>query len=122
LFGIGEVGGRLSNILDFVFVFEGCRMSCCVVDSLVVRRNASPMTVSLFLLAFPGSMGMPLPLKRKNALEGPEVTGGVEGGRSSGLVSSRSASLSEHNDGVGASVTEDDCQDEPGFINRTGGG
>lgn len=97
-------------------------MSCCVVDSLVMRRDTSLMMVSLFLLTFSGSMGMPLPLKRKNALEGPEVAGGVEGGRSSGLVSSRSTSLSEHNDGVGASVTEEECQDELGFIDRTGGG
>lgn len=34
------------------------------------------------------------------------MTGGVDGTTSSGLAS---CSLSEHNEGVGASVTEDDC-------------
>jgi len=58
--------------------------------------------------------------------------GGVDGGRSSGLAVSSSRSLSEHNEGVGASVIDedphgrmanlavgaaqdrDDCEDESG--------
>jgi hypothetical protein len=67
------------------------------------------MVTSLFRLCIrSGSMGIPFPLKRKNALDGPVATiGGVDGGGSSRLVSSRSMSLSEHSEGVGASVTEE---------------
>lgn len=35
------------------------------------------------------------------------LIGGVDGGWSSGLVASRSISLSEHREGVGASVTDE---------------
>jgi len=74
--------------------------------------SASAMVTSLFLLSNrSGSTGIPFPLNRKNALDGPDVTGGVDGNWSSGLISSRSTSLSEHNEGVGASVIEEDGHD-----------
>jgi hypothetical protein len=67
------------------------------------------MVTSLFLFCNRfGSTGIPFPLNRKKALDGPVVTGGVDGDWSSGLASSRSTSLSEHKDGVGASVTEEE--------------
>ena len=67
------------------------------------------IVTSLFILGNrSGSTGIPFPLNRKIALDGPAVTtGGVEGTWSSGLVSSLSMSLSEHKEGVGASGPED---------------
>ncbi len=76
------------------------------------------MTTSLVLRDLSDSTGIPLPLNLNNALEGPVIAGGVEGGRSSGLVSSRSPSLSEHSEGVGASVVEDDGQDLPEVVGK----
>ena len=43
--------------------------------------------------------------------------GGVDGGRSPGLAVSSSRSLSEHNEGVGASVIDEDFHDRLGMAN-----
>lgn len=66
------------------------------------------------LLASLPTTGIPFPRNLKNALDGPppprdnpSSTGGVEGGRSSRLVSSSlSISLSEQREGVGAEVID----------------
>lgn len=65
------------------------------------------------LLASLASTGIPFPRNLKNALDGPPAptdtpssTGGVEGGRSYGPVSSLSMSLSEQSEGVGADVID----------------
>lgn len=69
----------------------------------------SNISTSMISLSGSSSTGIPVPLKRYIPREGGR--GGVEGGGSSGLTSpSRSLSLSEQSDGVGASTVDGGLQ------------
>ena len=101
--GKGEEGSRLSKIFG---------LGCC--DSAFKKDDSKsrPLRVLSEVLSIPTSIdsystGMPLPLNLYTLRDGP-TAGGVDGSRSSRLLSSRSMSLSEHKDGVGASAKDPD--------------